>query len=76
LKAKLFQSASHFRAHVRRCDRQELMRANIGIPVRLAVISVFSNMGDKRNSAGDISSGFIAELCRASGQSSVRSDRS
>ena len=52
------------------------MRANIRIPVRLAVISVFSNMGGKRNSAGDISSGFIAELRRAWGQSSVRSERS
>jgi hypothetical protein len=46
---------------------------NIRIPVRLAGMPVFSNMGGKRNSAGDIS--FVAELCRASGQSSVRSDR-
>jgi hypothetical protein len=33
-------------------------------------------MGGKRNSAGDISFGFTAELCRAAGQSSVRSERS
>jgi len=52
------------------------MRANIRISVRLAVMPVFSNMGCKRNSAGDISSGFIPELCRASRQLNAGNDRS
>lgn len=52
------------------------MEANIGMPVRRAGMPVFSNMGGKRNSAGKITSGFITETCRASEQSTVRSNRS
>ena len=68
LKAKLFRSAYQIRPHMRRCDRQKRLRAKIRNPVRLAGYSVFSSMGDKRNSAGGHFFRFVSELRGASGR--------